>query len=164
MPNYNYRQNHYANDGYEPISPVLAATWEQFLFEQFHQGYELLLTTNYNRPRTISDVHRDLRHLFARINRSTLGPRWQTDERRWRGYAVIEHPDSNIHAHILARPALSCCSWNIGRMTAAINRAWRPIAPAGSVDLQRITWNPRRVVSYLLKEKGRGALTGLIII
>lgn len=164
MPNFDYRQNHYANDGFEPISPELLAAWKQFLLEQFYQGHDLFLTLNYNHSRAISDVHRDLRHLFARLNRSTLGPRWQTDELRWHGYAVIEHPDSNIHAHVLTRPALFCRNWNIERMTVAAKLAWKPIAPAGSIDLQPISKSPKRAISYLLKERGRGALTGLVII
>ncbi|MEL3891733.1 hypothetical protein V6B08_15745 [Ferrovibrio sp. MS7] len=164
MSKYDYRQNHFAHDGNEPISPTLVATWRQYLLDQYQHGYNLLLTLNYNRPRSISDVHRDVRHAFARLNRATLGPRWLTDERRWRGYVVIEHPDTNIHVHALTLPALFCRDWQNERTASAIRRAWQPIAPAGSIDIKPITKKPRVVISYLLKERGRGALTGLIVV
>lgn len=162
MSRYDYRQHHFSYDGQEPISPDLLVAWKQHLLDQYYSGYDLFLTLNYNRPRSISDAHRDAPHLFARINRKTLGPRWLSDERRWRGYAVIEHPDSNVHLHALVRPALACKDWTLERMAALIRLHWSSIVPAGSIDLQAIAKKPKTVISYLLKELGRGALTGLI--
>lgn len=164
MSKYDYSQSHFAYDGHEKVSRPLLAAWRQHLLDQYHLGFNLFLTLNYNRPRSIDTVLSDARHLFARLNRQTLGPRWSSDERRWQGYAVVEHPDSNIHLHALVQPALACQGWSVEHMAAAIRLNWRSIAPAGTVDLQPVIKKPKTVISYMLKERGRGALTGLSLI
>lgn len=90
------------------------------------------VTLALNQPHSLDRAARKLEHLQAKIDRALLGPQWQKRGRlRTQYIAVAEHEHSNLHFHaVFSVP----CRKEAFEETAM--RAWKALAPAGSLDIQ----------------------------
>lgn len=128
------------------------------------RNYDLFVTLAFNPTRRPSYRNSDaasllsggtararahLRSWDAHTNRRLLGPKWQRlyDERIM-GVALLEHPDTNVHWHLLLRNPTRCDTRVFEREARYV---WRRITSSGTVDVQNI-FESKPIVDYVTKE------------
>lgn len=80
----------------------LAVAWVEWLSsENFH--FNFAFTANFNRETTLAGAERTLRDWVRSIDRKVLRRRWKnaTPEERVTVIGFPEHPNSNLHYHLL---------------------------------------------------------------
>jgi hypothetical protein len=108
----------------------------------------LFVTLAFNQAITLPKALEALDHLHACIDSAVLGHNWQKrGERRTRFIAVVENVSTNLHLHLLLKPA-DGKAWEVSKRTQSI---WQSYVPAGSVDIQPVT-DLAGIVSYMLKQ------------
>lgn len=122
----------------------------EFIAFLLNQPVSHFVTLVFNEPRALSLAHRKLRDWHARIDRALLGPKWAKRERSDRTlfFAFPEHIETNIHYHLLVRPALTRTQFAFEDIAVT---AWSDLVPAGDVTVFPIT-QKRGVVHYVTKD------------
>lgn len=78
-----------------------------------------------------------LKHWHARLDRKLLGPDWRKstkNEMRSEFIAFVEHPNSNIHWHLI----LKLHSPNENVFLTEAEAIWEKLVPSGTVDIKPI--------------------------
>ena len=123
----------------------------QFLCNQHLTHFVTLVFNRYDM--TLPSARRKLRHWHGHVDRALLGPNWsqKPSSARTLFYAFPEHIDTNLHFHLLARPAVST------RAVCFENAAtvyWSELVRGGSIDIAPIT-QINGVVHYATKDTWR---------
>src|SRR5690349_3967746 len=96
--------------------------WRSFLTEH---SFDLHVTLMFNRPTTLEGARKDLKAWLARLDEHWLGRAWsrRPSEERTFAIAFVEHPESNLHLHVLVRipPSVSLSP----RKTRVMAKAWK---------------------------------------
>lgn len=78
----------------------------------------------------------------ARMNRSILGPKWQTrTEKRLRWIAFPEKIDTNPHWHLLLNLTKRHRGWferDVTQLEDLVQRHWKALVSSGTTDTQEI--------------------------
>ena len=132
-----------------PITQQKQAEREFITFLR-NQPVSHFVTLVFNEQRALSLAHRKLIDWHARVDRALLGPKWAKREKSDRTlfFAFPEHIQTNIHYHLLVRPALT--RTQIAFEEIAVT-AWNDLVPAGGVSVLPIT-RKRGVVHYATKD------------
>mgnify|MGYP000848867969 CR=1 FL=1 len=109
-------------------------------------GYLTLVTNSEGSP---ASIRKDLKSLLARIDRASLGPRWQKrpKDERTEGVFILEHVETNIHAHGMLR--LPQNDDNDIHMIIGTN--WGKLCPGGNSLLLPVG-DAKRRAGYCTKE------------
>ena len=78
-----------------------------------------------------------LKHWHARLDRKLLGPDWGKElkkELRTQFIAFVEHPDSNIHWHLI----LKLNSPKANMFLEEADAIWEKLVPSGTIDIKPI--------------------------
>ncbi|MAK61597.1 MAG: hypothetical protein CMK09_11505 [Ponticaulis sp.] len=121
--------------------------FKKFLHDQPVSHFVTLV---FNEDRSVSLAHRKLRDWHARVDRALLGPKWAKREKSDRTlfFAFPEHIQTNIHYHLLVRPALTRTQIAFEEIAET---AWNYLVPAGSIRVLPIT-RKRGVIDYVTKD------------
>ena len=117
--------------------------------------FDFAFTANFNRETTLASAERVLRRWGRDINRKVLGRRWRFAKRHERLLVIgfPEHPDTNLHYHLLVRAPtnplkvqqLAVAEWN--RRVPSGELWTSPLPDAGDVHrfaryaLKDASWN-----------------------
>lgn len=109
-------------------------------------GFLTLVT---NSEGSTAGIRKDLRNLFARIDRSLLGPKWQKQpkDERSEGVFILEHAEGKIHAHGMLRLP----PHNEDGIHMTIGTHWTKLCPGGNSLLLAVGDAERRA-RYCTKE------------
>jgi hypothetical protein len=116
------------------------------------QDFEWCVTLNYNRPTTQQKVRKGFRHWLACIDNAYLGRNWSRcgDDRAF-AVAVVEHPHSNIHLHMLLRMPKPARSLGRPYQMDSIEKHWFKIEPAGQC-VSELIYDIAGAARYMCKE------------
>jgi hypothetical protein len=75
-------------------------------------------------------LRRAIKDLLARLDRALLGPKWQkqSKDQRTEGVFIIEHVESNIHAHGMLRLP----SFDEAEIYMTVGTFWNKLCPSGN--------------------------------
>ena len=101
------------------------------------QDFTHHVTLAFNEWRSLPSARETLRQWHGRVDRALLGRSWQKRSLGCRTLflAFAEHIDSNIHYHLLVRPASARIGYSFD---IATEHAWRNLVQGGSVAVSPI--------------------------
>ena len=104
------------------------------------EGADYFVTAVFNRETNFAGAQNNLRHWHARIDRCLLGKRWQKKEEQERTFfwAFAEHPDSNLHYHLMVKlsdPAKRT------KFEANAKACWQKIVNSGDMEFRYLATN-----------------------
>jgi len=116
------------------------------------QDFDWWVTLNYNWPATREQVRKGIRHWLACIDCEYLGRNWSHcgDDRTF-AFAVVEHPRSNIHLHMLLRMPTPARSLGRPYQMDSMEKHWRKIEPVGRC-VSEFIYNIAGAARYMCKE------------
>lgn len=98
------------------------------------QELDWWVTLNFNRSKTLLGVRNQFRHWLGCLDSEHLGRNWSKrgiDERTF-AFAVVEHPQTNVHLHALLRMPKPARALRRPYQSESMINHWRKIEPAGS--------------------------------
>lgn len=123
----------------------------QYEYRKFITDFQptTFITLATNQQQSVGKLRLQVKSFFGQFDRQQLGHTWLKKPACMRtdGFVLIEHVDSNIHAHCGVRLAE-------GKMLdseQAATKIWDRICKSGSLDFQPVTY-ATGVASYLTKE------------
>lgn len=116
-------------------------------------SYNIAATLNFNSPVTISNATRCIRRLFGAVDRTLLGSRFNRyTTGRVDGVMVLEHLNSNLHAHGLLKVDRQRLDRFMAMFPSDGRGAWSEIWSAGT-QFTTYAHAPSGFASYMAKEQ-----------
>lgn len=109
---------------------------------------DFFVTLVFNRDVTLEDAKADAHHLFARIDRVTVGRSWhKRPEMRASYMGLAENLDSNLHLHLAVRVHPD----RHAMFEATARTLWLERVRSGSIDVQSI-YDADGLADYMTKQ------------
>lgn len=138
MTFYDYRLNRELKNGYKEFANILKPT------------HFITLATNAS-DGTVSreKIHKVFKRTLNSAHHLLNGRAWShMDDKKIHGLYVAEHPDTNIHIHILANIPDQLDPEAVAK---ALEKRWTHYIKGGTIDFQKI-YSLDAVTNYILKD------------
>jgi hypothetical protein len=138
------------------------SAWKRLIKER---RFNLAVTLAFNREGNPEIAKRTFGTFLALFDGHYLGRSWskQPASERTMAVASIEHPETNIHLHVLMRVPRVARSRSLHRIEKRIGKCWRKVAPSGTCDCQYV-YDLEGIASYQLKDFTRPGHEDLVIL